>query len=64
MDIATLLIQATLLTAFSVLLYIIIGMIPGTDETATIAPITLAFLAAGFDPLLVLAWFMGCFLNG
>lgn len=59
MEIATLLVQVTLLTTFSVLLYIIIGMIPGTDETATIAPITLAFLAAGFDPLLILAWFMG-----
>jgi len=59
MGIATLLTQVTFLTTFSVLLYIIIGMIPGTDETATIAPITLAFLAAGFDPLLILAWFMG-----
>ncbi|WP_324734804.1 tripartite tricarboxylate transporter permease [Thermococcus sp. SY098] len=59
MDIGILLLQATFLTVLSVLMYIIIGMIPGTDETATIAPITLALLAAGFDPLLVLAWFMG-----
>jgi len=48
------------LSALSALVYILVGMIPGTDETATIAPIALALLLAGVDPLLVLAWFMAC----
>ena len=48
------------LSALSAFAYILVGVIPGTDETATIAPIALALLLAGLDPLLVLAWFMAC----
>jgi len=44
--------------AASALLYIFIGILPGTDETATMAPIALALLMAGVDPLIVFAWFM------
>jgi len=50
--------QAAVLSAISALIYIFIGILPGTDETATMAPIALAFLLSGLDPILVLAWFM------
>lgn len=46
------------LSALSTLLYIFIGILPGTDETATMAPIALTLLLAGLDPLLVLVWFI------
>jgi hypothetical protein len=42
----------------SAILYIFIGILPGTDETATMAPILLTLLLAGVDPLLALAWFI------
>jgi len=48
-----------LLIIFSAVFYMFIGFLPGTDETATIAPIVLALLLAGIDPILVFAWFMG-----
>ncbi len=47
-----------LLSVLSCLLYIFIGILPGTDETATMAPIALTLLLAGLDPLLVLVWFI------
>ncbi|MEM1930940.1 MAG: tripartite tricarboxylate transporter permease [Sulfolobales archaeon] len=46
------------LSAASTLLYTFIGILPGTDETATMAPIALTLLLAGLDPLLVLVWFI------
>lgn len=46
---------ASLLGTF---IYIIIGVVPGTDETAVIAPITLAIVLAGFHPMVVLSFFM------
>ncbi|MGC8974932.1 MAG: tripartite tricarboxylate transporter permease [Thermoprotei archaeon] len=46
------------LSALSTLLYIFIGILPGTDETATMAPILLTLLLAGVDPLLALVWFI------
>lgn len=49
---------ATILSIISTLIYIVIGILPGTDETATMAPVALALLMAGLDPLLVLAWFI------
>lgn len=49
---------AVLLSALSCLLYIFIGILPGTDETATMAPVALTLLLAGVDPLLVLVWFV------
>lgn len=45
-------------SALSTILYIFIGILPGTDETATMAPIALTLLLAGLDPLLVLVWFI------
>ncbi len=52
------LLLAVVLAILSALIYIIIGILPGTDETATMAPIALALLMIGLDPLVVLAWFI------
>lgn len=57
---AMMILQIIVLSVISAFIYMFIGVIPGTDETATIAPITLALLIMGFDPLVVLAWFMAC----
>jgi len=38
--------------------YFLIGIIPGTDETASIAPVTLILVVAGVPPEVVLAFFM------
>jgi Tripartite tricarboxylate transporter TctA family. len=46
------------LAFISAIVYILVGVLPGTDETATMAPIALALLIAGLDPLIVLAWFL------
>ncbi|MEM2005130.1 MAG: tripartite tricarboxylate transporter permease [Zestosphaera sp.] len=46
------------LSALSTILYIFIGILPGTDETATMAPVLLTLLLAGVDPLLALVWFV------
>ena len=35
-----------------------IGLISGTDETSTIAPLTLLIVLLGFPPVAVFAWFM------
>jgi len=48
-----------LLIMISALFYMFIGFLPGTDETATIAPIVIILLLAGLDPVLVFAWFVG-----
>src|SRR5699024_10101683 len=42
----------------AVLLYTIIGFIPGTDETAVLMPISLAFILSGAHPMVVLSFFM------
>lgn len=39
-------------------IYTIIGIVPGTDETAVISPITLALVLAGLEPMVVLSFFM------
>ncbi|MEM2007357.1 MAG: tripartite tricarboxylate transporter permease [Sulfolobales archaeon] len=52
------LLMVLVLSAVSTLLYIFVGILPGTDETATMAPIALTLLLAGLDPLLVLVWFI------
>lgn len=41
------------------ILYTIIGIIPGTDETATMAPLTLVVVLAGAPDGAVLAWMIG-----
>lgn len=41
------------------ILFSIIGVIPGTDETATMAPVTLILVLLGLPPVVLFAWFMG-----
>lgn len=48
-----------LLIIFSAVFYMFIGFLPGTDETATMAPIAMILLISGIDPVLVFAWFIG-----
>jgi len=54
-----LLIEAFLVSVVGGILYSIIGVIPGTDETATMAPVTLILVLLGFEPVVIFAWFMG-----
>ena len=39
-------------------LYILIGIIPGTDETSVLVPVTFALLALGVNHLVVLTFFI------
>lgn len=39
-------------------IFALIGLISGTDETATIAPLTLLVILLGFPPVAVFAWFI------
>lgn len=48
-----------LLIIFSAVFYMFLGFLPGTDETATMAPIAMVLLISGMDPVLVFAWFIG-----
>lgn len=57
MDLALLLPMAGAALA-AVLLYTLIGFIPGTDETSVLLPVTLALVLAGTDPQVVLAFFI------
>ena len=40
------------------ILFSIIGVIPGTDETATMAPLTLVLVLIGIHPAVIFAWFI------
>lgn len=44
-----------LLAAF---LFSFLGIIPGTDETATLAPLTLVVVLWGIHPTAILSWFL------
>ncbi|MDO5716013.1 MAG: tripartite tricarboxylate transporter permease [Tissierellia bacterium] len=41
------------------LMYSVIGIIPGTDETATMAPITLVLVLLKLPPVVLFSWTMG-----
>ena len=45
--------QAIIAAFFGGLMYTIIGIIPGTDETATMAPITLVLVLMGLNPIVI-----------
>lgn len=57
MDIMVL-IQMILMALLAVLVYTIIGFIPGTDETSVLMPITLAIILAGVNYMAVLSFFI------
>src|SRR5690625_2143972 len=40
------------------ILYTLIGIAPGTDETAVLAPVTIALALSGASPYVILAFFM------
>lgn len=54
-----LLLQAFIVAVVGGILYSIIGIIPGTDETATMTPVTLILVLLGFEPVVIFAWFIG-----
>ncbi len=54
-----LLIQAFLASFIGGVIFSIIGVIPGTDETATMAPLTLVLVLMGLEPVVLYAWFIG-----
>ncbi len=49
---------ALLAACAAALLFCFIGVVPGTDETATLAPLTLIVVLWGLHPAAVLSWFM------
>ena len=53
-----LIIQAIIVSIIGGIIFSIIGIIPGTDETATMAPITLILVLMGFEPVVIFAWFI------
>lgn len=54
-----LLIQAFFAAFIGGILFSIIGIIPGTDETATMAPLTLILVLLGLHPVVIFSWFIG-----
>lgn len=56
MDMLPLLGQAFAAAVIGGLLYSIIGIIPGTDETATMAPVTLILVLLGLEPVIIYSW--------
>ncbi|MDR3260053.1 MAG: tripartite tricarboxylate transporter permease [Fusobacteriaceae bacterium] len=55
--------MSTILLAIAIslvggIIFSIIGVIPGTDETATMAPLTLVLVLIGVPPTVVFAWFI------
>lgn len=55
---AGLLYQIILAVLAAVVLYTLIGFIPGTDETSVLMPVTLALVLSGIQPIVVLAFFI------
>lgn len=53
-----LLIQMIVAAILGTVLYTLIGVAPGTDETAVLAPVTLAIVLAGVHPMVVLCFFI------
>ena len=53
-----LIIPMVLIALFAVILYTIIGFIPGTDETSVLLPVTLALALLGLEPILILTFFI------
>ena len=53
-----LILQMLVAAVGAAIFYTIIGALPGADETATIAPITLVLVLAGIHPAVVLAFFI------
>ncbi|GER72813.1 tripartite tricarboxylate transporter permease [Weizmannia acidilactici] len=57
MDIA-LIAQMAAAAVLAAVIYTVIGIVPGTDETAVLVPITLVLVLTGVQPVVVLAFFI------
>lgn len=57
MNIAIIL-QALIVSIIGGIIFTIVGIIPGTDETATMAPLTLVLVLLGVHPIVIYAWFI------
>lgn len=55
---ASIIIQMVIAAVGGAILYTLIGIAPGTDETAVLAPVTIALALAGVSPYVILAFFM------
>lgn len=54
----SILLQMILMALLAVVIYTLIGFIPGTDETSVLMPITLVIILSGTHPLAVLSFFI------
>ncbi|KDE72374.1 hypothetical protein FUSO7_08300, partial [Fusobacterium necrophorum BFTR-2] len=54
-----LIVGAFLISFLGGILYSIVGIIPGTDETATMAPITLVLVLLELHPVILFSWIIG-----
>ncbi|PAV30513.1 tripartite tricarboxylate transporter TctA family protein [Virgibacillus profundi] len=54
----TIIIEMIAASVFGAVLYTIIGIAPGTDETAVLAPVTLVLVLTGMEPIVILAFFI------
>lgn len=52
------LLQMLLMSVLAVVIYTVIGFIPGTDETSVLMPITLVVILSGVQPIAVLSFFI------
>ncbi|WP_284140791.1 MULTISPECIES: tripartite tricarboxylate transporter permease [unclassified Virgibacillus] len=57
MDIS-LILELVTASVLGAVLYTLIGIAPGTDETAVLAPVTLVLVLTGFEPIVILAFFI------
>lgn len=55
---AMILLQMVLAGIGGAVLYTLIGIAPGTDETAVLAPVTIALALAGVSPYVIVTFFM------
>lgn len=54
----TLIVQMIIAAVLGTAIYTIIGIAPGTDETAVLAPVTLVLVLAGLEPIIILTFFL------
>ncbi|WP_226037289.1 tripartite tricarboxylate transporter permease [Aquibacillus saliphilus] len=55
---AVLIIQMIMAAVLAAVIYSIIGIAPGTDETAVLAPVTLVLVLTGMEPVVILSFFI------
>ncbi len=60
---AILILQIVLFAILGSLIYIIIGIIPGTDETSVLVPATVLLFSFGLEPLVILSFFIGAMIS-